>query len=43
MANQTLDGLEQRIRDVFPSARAYQRAKVHVIRYADDVRRLTGE
>jgi len=36
MANLTLDGLEQRIRDVFPSARAYQRAKVHVIRYADD-------
>ena len=35
MANRTLDGLEQHIRRLFPSARAYQRAKVHVIRYAD--------
>jgi RNA-directed DNA polymerase len=36
LANLTLDGLERRIRDLFPSARAYQRAKVHVVRYADD-------
>jgi RNA-directed DNA polymerase len=36
LANLTLDGLEGHIRALFPSARAYQRAKVHVIRYADD-------
>lgn len=36
LANLALDGLEQRGQALFPSGRARQRAKVHVIRYADD-------
>ncbi|NPV78660.1 MAG: group II intron reverse transcriptase/maturase [Firmicutes bacterium] len=36
LANVALNGLEKRLRDAFPSKSAYQAAKVHLIRYADD-------
>ncbi len=36
LANMTLDGLEQRLRDMFPSAHAYQKAHINLVRYADD-------
>jgi RNA-directed DNA polymerase len=37
LANMTLDGLEQALRDAFPpTTRKGQQAKVHVVRYADD-------
>jgi RNA-directed DNA polymerase len=45
IANMTLDGLERRLREVFPpeskrEGRSHS-SKVHLIRYADDVRHLT--
>jgi RNA-directed DNA polymerase len=36
LANLALDGLERQLSALFPSGRARQRAKVHMIRYADD-------
>ena len=36
LANWALDGLEQKLRELFPSRNAAQRAKVHLVRYADD-------
>ena len=36
LANMALDGLEQALRDHFPSATQYHAAKVNLVRYADD-------
>ncbi len=37
LANMTLDGLEQALKDIFPpTTRQGQQAKVHLVRYADD-------
>jgi RNA-directed DNA polymerase len=36
LANLALDGFEQRLRGLFASDIAYRRAKVHLVRYADD-------
>lgn len=36
LANFALDGLEERLRYLFPSGNAAKRAKVHMIRFADD-------
>jgi RNA-directed DNA polymerase len=36
LANLTLDGLEKRLRSLFPSAIQFSRAKIHLVRYADD-------
>jgi RNA-directed DNA polymerase len=36
LANLTLDGLERRLRSLFPSAIQLSKAKIHLVRYADD-------
>ncbi len=42
LANLALDGLERRIREAFPrTSRRGLDSKVHIVRYADDVRRFT--
>jgi RNA-directed DNA polymerase len=37
--NLALNGLERRIKDAFPTSQGGTRTKIHVIRFADDVRR----
>ncbi len=41
LANLTLDGLERELRLLYPGYRQHQRAKVNLVRFADDVRHLT--
>jgi RNA-directed DNA polymerase len=42
LANMTLDGLERALDEAIrPTTRKGRKAKIHVIRYADDVRHLT--
>ena len=42
LANMTLDGLERTLEKHFPkTTRAGRRAKVNLVRYADDVRHIT--
>jgi RNA-directed DNA polymerase len=36
LANMALDGLEQRLRDIFPHDYAHHQARIHFVRYADD-------
>jgi RNA-directed DNA polymerase len=36
VANMALDGLEQRLRDIFPHDYAHLQARIHFVRYADD-------
>jgi RNA-directed DNA polymerase len=36
LANMALDGLEQRLRDIFPHDYAHLQARIHFVRYADD-------
>jgi len=45
LANLTLDGLEGALKKAFPPGhrKGTTSRKVHLVRYADDVRRFTGE
>ena len=41
LANLALDGLERELRGLYPTSHGARKAKINLVRFADDVRRIT--